>query len=406
MRSFALAALLASSLLAQSLERTIEIALEQSPMLAAKKEQVRLGELKKKEARASMLGHIDGFGAYTRYNSPRTLEPLAPPIQPNTPTSDHITSIGANLEVPLFRGFADIANLHISKLEAKSSEIEYSLTKEQLIYNIKSLYFKGLGLLDLLDAQKAHIEALEALKKKVEKEIALGKKAPIDALKIESELLRVESDAKQTANAIEALKAHIEALSAASFDGFEPASESPKETKETPLAIKKLELAVERSKKAQKKARALYFPQINLKADYLKNYAVGEDAEVWQAGLNLGYRLFDFGYRSAQYEKSKVLALMASHNLEAQKRSLDADIKDANLQIKTLQSRIAALRSNVRLTKKIAEVERIKYESGRSDITDYLQALANEKQSLGMLAQTRYELYTKIAYLNYLKADR
>ena len=315
--------LLCGALYGASLQETIDQALRSSPTLQAKNLAVKLQEHQKAAHKAKMYGEVDLNGAFTHYNIPRTLKPLTPPITPGITVSKDISTLGASYKVALFKGFADLAQVEVSKLAAKKSQIDYKLTKEELIYNIKALYFKGLGLLKSEEALQAHKKALQTLYDTTKKEVDLGSKAPLDLLKIKSQLVQIDSKIVSTKNAVEALKAHISALTGAPFDGFESASEEElQDTHATPYLIKKLQIQTAQAKKELKKAKALYYPKVFLNADYAKNWGQDDSAEVWQTSVALGYSLFDFGYKSHTYQKGKIASLIAQKNLAAQTLAL------------------------------------------------------------------------------------
>ena len=387
-----------------SLQEAIETALSHSPTLQAQKLAVKMQKEQKEAVKAKSYGQVDINGAYNHYNVPRTLKPLTPPITPGITTSKDITSLGGRYSVALFKGFADLAQIEVAKLSAQKMEIGYKLTKEELIYNIKALYFKALGLKESEKATDAHIKALKSLYEAVKKEVALGKRPPLEKLKIKSSLLGVESKKISIQNAIQAIKAHLSALIGAPFDAFAKAKESLKRQNSTPYLIKEYYLDVRKSKKELKKAKSLYYPKLFLDANYAKNFAKGEDEEVWQASLALNYTLFDFGYKSHTYQKAKIASMIAKKRFNAKKERLYADIKEAFLQRDTLIKNLNSLRVNLKLLKKIEEIEKIKYTTGRSEVDDYLSAIANTKEAQSRIASTTYELYTKEAYINYLKA--
>ncbi len=404
MRSLLLLCGLLAALGATTLDELIQHAITDSPILQAKKLATKMQHAAKEAVKAKSYGKVDLSASYTHYNVPRTLKPLTPPITPDITTSKNITSLGARYSVALFRGFADLAQIEVSKLSAKRSEIDYKLTKNELIYNIKALYFKALGLQAVLEALKAHEKALQRLYETTQKSLELGKVAQLDLLKVKSALIATHSKVVTTTNTIESIKAHLKALTGLEVDRFTPAKEETIQKQNTPYIIQKAMIETKKSQKELKKAKALYLPKLLLDATYAKNFAKGEDEEVWQSSLVLAYDLFDFGYKKHSYQKAKIATLIAQKNLAAKRRDLESRITETHHQIDSLHHQLEALRQNLTLLAKIESIEKIKYQSGRSTIDDYLQALANAKQAAGDLESTRYELYTKEAYLNYLKA--
>jgi len=400
-----LALLFASSLLySMSLEEVISLAIKNNPSLEAKRLEVQAQKLQKEAVKAQTLGKLNLNASYTHYNIPRTLKPLTPPITPNITTSKDIVSGALEYKVALFNGFSDLVKVDVAKLGVQMRKIGYKLAKNELIYNIKALYFKALGLKANLSALQARLKALEALKRKVTYEVDLGRKAPLDLLKIRSDLLSVQAQAIQAKNGIQSIKEALKALSGSEIDSFQEAKEEIKEGNSTPYMIRKLQLEVKKTQRELKRAKGLKYPRIFFQGLYSQNFAKGESEDIWQGGVMATYPLVDFGYKKKVYQKSKIATLQARQNLLSQEQLLRSKIEGVKLEIESLKYNLKSLESRIELLKEILHSEKIQYETGYKDITDYLQAIANTQQAKSAFSQTRYNLFSKYAYLNYLQA--
>ena len=58
--------------------------------------QIELAQSEQNKKEDSTFGQISTFASYTKYNNPRTLAPLPPPINPNVATSDNLSRVGAS----------------------------------------------------------------------------------------------------------------------------------------------------------------------------------------------------------------------------------------------------------------------------------------------------------------------
>ncbi len=400
-----LALLLTSSLLySMSLEEAISLALKNNPSLQSKRLDIEAQKLQKEAIKAQTLGKVNLNAAYNHYNIPRTLKPLTPPITPNITTSKDILSAGVEYKVALFNGFADKVRIDLAALGFKMKEIGYKLAKNETVYNIKALYFKALGLKSDLQALKARKKALSALKRKVEYGVKLGKKAPLDLLKIRSDLLGVESSIVKVKNGIESIKAALKALIGIKIDKFEDAKEEAVQKNTTPYLVKKMQLEVKKTQRELKKAKSLSYPKLFFQGMFNQNFAKGESEDIWQGGVIATYPIIDFGYKKKIYQKSKIATLQAKKNLLFQKEMLKSKIEGAKLEINSLYHTLKALQSNLELLKEIQHSEKIQYDTGYKDVSDYLQAIANTQKAKSAISKTKYTLFSKYAYLNYLQA--
>ena len=163
-----------------SLDETIERALAQNNSL--KKVILSKDEAKQnKEAKKSQnYGRIDLKVDYDHFNKARTLAPLTPMDIVSSPTgayemptTNDLVSAGIAYNVVLFDGFAQQNSYKISDLAYKNSTLKIKLAKEELIYNVRSLYLSLLALQEQLDAQMRYVSSQKKLYEYVQKEYEL-----------------------------------------------------------------------------------------------------------------------------------------------------------------------------------------------------------------------------------------
>jgi len=133
---------------ASSLNELVDYATNNSPLIKQAKADLKLASLKQKSKQVERFGEFNLVGDITRYNIERTLAPLPPSAMKSpTPitTAKTIYSIGLNYSVPLFTGFAQTRDIEISKIAKSLSNIKVKLTKEEIAYNVKSLYLTVLS---------------------------------------------------------------------------------------------------------------------------------------------------------------------------------------------------------------------------------------------------------------------
>lgn len=421
MKSLFTLLILSNVLFASTLDELISQALANSTLIQQAKANAKLSKLKRKESSASRFGELNIIGEATHYNIERTLAPLTPnTIGSGVPitTSDDIFSAGLSYNLPLFTGFAQTRDVEINDLASKMADIKLSLTKEQLIYNIRSLYLAILTQKEILKAQKAYTDALDKLTKQIRYEVKLGKKAQIDLLKSQS-----DAEASKTKEAIlhtniKTTKASLSSLIGKDVGTLEPIMIEVLEPHysldalyTTSTTLKKLvseDLALKKADKMVAKSKSTNYPQINLSSYLGKNY--GQDIKtddwdnetLWQVGVNLRYNLLDFGKRSAGVEKAKIAKLQASLKKDQTLLELKKLLIESIGKIEQSYAQFQGNTTQLTLSAKSNHIEKVRYENGVATLNDLLLAESKTLFAKAKLIESKYGYQKSIYYLDYI----
>ncbi len=413
--------ILSPLLFSASLDEVISYALKNSTIIKQIKAQQELSKLKLKASKASRFGEFDVVGSATHYNIERTLAPITPAsMKSPTPitTSNDIYSAGITYNIPLFTGFAQTRDVEINDLALKMSDIKERLTKEQLIYNIRSLYLTALTLIKIKEAQHSYTKSLKRLSKNIAYEVELGKKAKIDLIKSESDIALSNAKEKMLEANIKTIKATISSLSNYKVDRFQDIDISikrPNYTLEELLkddsSLAKVEmedLAIKKADKMIEKSSSQNLPQLHLNSYYGKNFGEDkisddfDDKEIWQVGVNLKYNLLDFGKRSSTIQQAKVAKLKAKLDKEQTLLDLKKQVIEAIGKIEQNYAQYLGNKEAHRLSKKAEKIERVRYKNGVSTLNDYLLAKSKSQLALAKLIESRYEYQKSIYNLDYI----
>jgi len=392
-----------------TLDELIKTAKENNPILLEKKLDINIQKQIERQKKTIRFGEIDIFGVYNRYEDPRILYPISPPINPkNLIGAENQFIAGISYSVPIFTGFQIKRSVEIAHLGKKIKEMQYRLTKNQIIYNIRTIYLKILSLQKQKEAFKAYKDSLKELYKNVKEGVKVGKKAEVDLLKVEYELKNTEAILDRINNSIKALKEGLKTLAGKDIDLSN--IEEIKLTKswkipssiENLLTVKQVKTLEKISEKKLKIAKGDYLPKIFLKASAQRNTGNSEYKDLWQISLNIKYDLFDFGKRKSRYIQRALEVKKAKLQEKAVKLRIKKDIENAISQIKTAEAKIKATKKQVQLAKTVEEIEKTKYETGVSDIYDYLHAKAQRYLAESGYYQALYNREIAISYLKYI----
>jgi len=411
----------------QSLHGLIDYAMKNSTVVKQSKAQMELSEAQREESQSAQFGSIDLVASYAHYNLPRTLAPLTPASilkDPTAvPTTTNLFGTGVRYSVPLFTGFAQTRQVEMDSIATQLSQSKLSLTKEQLAYNVASLYLSILALQEMNYAQQKHVTALKKLRDIITKEVSFGKKAQID-------LLKAENDLYGNISYLEVLKGNIAMTKAslASLVGLEHVGEITPikvSVKKPNYSINRLlseassldkmnisELNIRKANKGVEKSRAGKYPQVSLDSYYGYNYGENDGSnkypgdfnsqENWQVGVSAKWTLFDFGKNDASTQKAKIAKMQAAFEKQQTLLDLRRSLVEAYEKMKQEYAKYQGNLKQVALAKKSEKIERVRYKNGVSTINDLLYATSQKHLSAAKLIESKYNYQKGKFYMDYL----
>ncbi len=375
----------------------IDIALKNSPLYKGSRIDVSTTEERIKEARGRFFPEINLDGSYRKLNQPA---PYIPAQDLHTPArfSDEVTSWNVNMRLPLFLGGRLLNSLEASKILREIKKQNLRLTKEELIANVTNAFNRVLELKKFLKARQDTLRAFEKYRNETELMFKSGRIARVDLLRVD---VLLASERQKLISAREALTRAVETLSffmgvtVESPDTIE--GELPEDIKVDSSGVDELlkqrpdimalRASIDRAERAIKITRAAHLPQVYLTGQYGRSYGEGlnDDEELWNVGVVARINIFDGGIIRSRVSQARL-----------QKERLETSLKQAvlraRLQVQTALSQLKEARQKLSVAKEALlqaeeslRIERLKYSSGASTITDVLLA-----QSALSDAQARY----------------
>ncbi len=411
----------ASLLFGATMEELVDFALSNSTAIKQAKLNVELSKSKRDRNRADQFGEVDIVASYTHYNLLRTIIPLTPAViqsGEHVTTTQDIFSVGASYNVALFTGFAQTRSVEMEEIAKEMASVRKKLTKEQLVYNIRSLYLSVLAQQEMLKAQKLYTQALATLVKRIAYEVELGKKATVDLLKAKADLEASKSTQVSLQSNIEVTLAALSELVGKEVTAIEPVHieltkqqtgrDENNATLDSLARVQVEEMALSKANKGIQKAKALNLPQIAFSAYYGKNF--GDDSvlnkwdneTLWQVGINAKWNVFDFGKSSATIQSAKIAKMQASLKKERTLLELQKLLKQAHSKISLAYAQYMSARSRLELAKQSEAIELTRYENDASTLNDLLLARAKTQLTRSQLIQSKYNYQKSRYYLDYL----
>ena len=422
----------ATQSLAITIDDAVTIALQNNPELQKQQLNQKLAHEDQLEIKGNNFGKLDIVSSYSHYNMPRTLSPMTPATIGSNPgavaTTEDLFTTALTYKVKLFTGFANTHAIEASALQKELVDAALKLSREQLVYNVKTLYVNILSLMAQKNAQTAYVTSLQRLYDDVSRELQLGRVARIDQLKAAAELKNGRARHTQLVADISTLKGAL-----ANLLGIEPREvkqlgqlqdlELPPEEilpvennfSDHMAGLQRLhssQLAVQKDNELAEKTRGALYPQVSLSASYGFNFGPNdsdninsgnwENEEVWQAGLNLEWNIFDFGSNRSKIQKARIIEKQSRHERTKIELALKHNIEEAVIKINTAISDYDSATAEVALTQETADIEQLRFDQGRTDINDLLYAQARNFMAQSRSINAIYNYQTARFYLDYL----
>ncbi len=410
-----------------TLDEAVAMALQGNPDL---QKQALAHEAAREDAsdqKSQRFGRLSLVSSYNHYNLPRTLAPLTPsslgsdPL--SIPTTRDLFTAGIVYELELFTGFTRKRAVEISGLQEEMAGIALKLSREQLIYNVRSLYVKILSLQAQAQAQTTYVAALQKLHDNVTHELELGRKARIDQLKAAADLKSARAGLSQIESNISLMKGSLANLlgieqvpELVDIDCSAGAMVRVEDDFSDQLVgsqrLQNAQLAVNRSHKLVQKTSGSLYPQLVLTSAYGSNFGPNDsshfdsgtwqDETVWQAGLSLKWNIFDFGSRKARIQQARILERQSVYDQDKTTLELRQSLHEATTRINAVLDDYHSAEAEFALTSETAAIEQVRFDRGAADINDLLYAQARNLLAESRLIGARYDYSAARYYLNYL----
>ncbi len=408
-----------------TIDEAVTLALRNNPGLQKQQMNQALSKEELSGIKSQNFGKIELVGSYGHYNLPRTLVPLTPASIFNdpaaVPTTDDLFTTGIMYEVPLFTGFAQKRSVEIAMLEEELADVAIKLSREQLIYNVKTLYVNILSLTAQEQAQREYHMALQHLYDDIALEVKLGKKARVEQLKAAADQENARVRVRQINGNIRILKGSLGALlDIDTIGGLEdsfmemPSSGGTEYSKDIEELdrYRSAELNVEKNTRLVEKSSAGYYPQVAFNGFYGQNFGPNDSSnlnegdwnneQIWQLLVNVKWTVFDFGSRKTSQQMAAIRKQQSQRDRLTTELELKRSLREAVTKIELALDDYYSAEAELALTRETESIEQTRFEKGAADLNDLLYAKARNQLALSRSITARYNYQNGRFYLDYL----
>lgn len=369
-----------------SLQKAIETAVQNSPLLKTAAEEERASQAVEQGSRAALWPRLDLNASYLKENQAIPYIP-AQAIDIPAKFSDEVYAWGVFLKFPLYEGGRLVGQIKVAELERMAQGLLKEMTLQDLISNVSNTFNKCLQMEALVQAYGLSVEALRKAREDMDARFRLGRVPQVEMLRMdvqlsaeEQNLVRAQEGLRRARNAL-AYFMGIETSKLGSLKGGLEAKERVAAADISHLVQARPDVSALTQRLQAERARlevtkAKRYPSIGLVSDYGNRAGTGirDREEVWEAGVVASVNLFDGGVISSEIARQQAVVAKAEEALRAGVLRATKEIEDALSSVREAEARIGLAENAVLQAKEALRIEELRYKTGASSITDFLLA--------------------------------
>jgi outer membrane protein TolC len=386
--------------------RAMELAEQNNPGLKSSNIEREKSEIDIKIAEGMQSPKIDIWGSTTLSDYPYTVVPIReegafPPLD------RHITRFGIELNIPIYTGGKlQAEKMSAQKISAAAFE-GHEQHRQDLLYNVVSVYSRSLYFRDLKEVSARRILALEEEERVLKLLLQEGRIPKLDLLRLQTHLSQArhdhivldqaEKDSLSLLGTLTGIPDPVKSIVEIP-DGSDLAVLD--EIEQTDIlannhAVKKSALISEAYFARSQAVKGETKPQVSFFGRGTGSF--GSDTELyddWQAGLQVTIKVWDGYISKNRIEKSLLDIEKARFDQDQTQNQILNEAREAAGAVRESRSKILTAGKQQEEAKEAFRIEKLRYETGENTITDLLSA---ESELWAAAASKSKAYYEKIA---------
>ena len=371
-----------------SIDRCIEIALKNSPLIAIAEGNVKKSELDVDDARADLLPDIELSGGYYLNNTYNEFG-----------WDQDYYDLNLSVSIQPFNSGRTYLNVERTNEGLISTKEGYRLTRMNLIMEVISRYYNLLNAFQILSLRE---NALEQKKYQLEfskAQFELGMVPRADTLKARADLEAARVDLHESNVELLIWRAELNEAMGLDLDSYISIEDVDLKDSELPgfdsvltvayskrPDLKQQEALVSASDYNMKLAWINRLPTLTLSGGYSLNaerFAFEglplnrpnlDDNSDWNVGLTLSFPIFDGGTKSRAIRKANIDLNNARLEYEDLKKQVGLEVKSAYINLENALKKIELTRKQVASARESYEAALGRYKNGLAPITEVIDA--------------------------------
>ena len=387
-----------------TLDEAIRMALEFHPALKSGRAAVEAAARSRRAVAAKRWLRADFAAQAERHSDPVAVLPIKGWGQFPDFSRD-IYSWEVVFSLPVYEGGRISKEVRLKELDGALEESMLRQSADDLVANVKQLFFQILYLRQLRDTQQKIVEVLHRQRDDVELKSRLGRVAKLDLLYMERALEEQQAILEATAENLALARRTLGLLIGVEplewelsgdlcKQGREPDTDDIEGYLSSRPDVKAAELKVKQAATALDRAKRAYLPSVSLFSSYGRRAGAGlhGDEEVWTTGLRMDLNLFDSGGKRSRVQQGEAALAAAKEELRAVQLGGRQEILSALSRIRSAKAQVERYKAAERYAREAYEVESIRYETGAGSVNDLLSAQEAWLRSSTALVKAYYDL--------------
>ena len=387
-----------------TLIEAVETALSANPGLRARRHEINAAAAEHSMASSTLLPKMDLSGSISYFRDDRLITPRRSGGAEVLQFTDQQLAGDIIVYMPLFAGGRLINEVRSAKLLYTAAKYNLARNREELIFNVTSVFYSILAQRHTIEALKFSQETLQEHHKRVGELIQAKKAAGVDLLRTEVRLSDLEQRQVREKNMLaikDRLLANLMGMPGSTSERriitgtLDPDEEPLPEMEQSLINVllkrpdyRAAQIALDAQHRKVNAAHALRWPTLNLMGSYgtrMDAHETSEDNEVGSIMIGMNIPVFSGGYISAKIKQEQAIQSATAERLNQLELQIQMDVETAILTIGSSYERVRATGKSIQQAKESLRIEREKYAFAKGSITDVLDA-----QSALLNAQMNY----------------
>jgi len=383
-----------------TLEKAVQIALENNQQIQLAADDKRLAGEKIRETTASLFPKIDGTLNYTRnIKSPVFFSNIAP--EPIRIGNDNSFFAGLSLQQAIWLGGRLFTARDIAELARDASEENLRITKENTVLEVTKTFYSVLLMKDVLRVAEETIanardnyELILKLKREGMASEFDSLRAKVRVANIQPEVIQARSNVESVTNMLKFLlnmdlQQPVEIVGELKYKTTEFPEDETRFALQHRKELQALRIQAEIQRKVKKIEWSNHLPSVIAKADWQKQassddfrIAANEQATIISAGVVIQVPLFHGFETTARVQQAQINIEKIDKQLDLLSKQIFLEVRNSRLKLMEAEERVQAQTESVQQAEKALEIARVRFRNGLStqvELNDAEFALANTK---------------------------
>ncbi|MGB6128415.1 MAG: TolC family protein [Psychrilyobacter sp.] len=370
-------------------------------------------DLQVREGYKSAAPKLDYRGGYTLTDDDNQMSIIG------DPKSDQRINHELGITQPIYNGGTVITGIEIAKISQELMTYKLAKSKSQLKLEVIDAYLKVIAQAEIIKVYKTSLEEVKAAFDQAERKYELDLISKSDYLPLKTQVISTGTNLVEAQNQGEIYMIEFKNIIGMPIDQNVKLEELEFKkydldlidvNEDTNYAIlnnkdsRISQLNTDIVEKQEKVSRADLLPQINARLAYNaedRHLNDSMDDWYWTAGVEINWRLFDFGKTLDAYTRSKNETRKAANIERKTLDDLEVNIRTNYIDLVKLNGTTEAKEAELEASEENYDLQKRKYNEGIISITDYLIYETKLNDTKLSLIKTKLDYY--FAYEKYLE---